>query len=89
MASSEGDQLLAGAFHAIMGKIGWYASNWKEVELEINFHVSRIFFQKDSNHKCQFCTKVRAPSRLAPKDFARCKDFLIKILKHDTRTNSS
>ena len=86
MASSEGDQLLAGAFHAIMGKI---EAGMPLVELEINFHVSRIFFQKDSNHKCQFCTKVRAPSRLAPKDFARCKDFLIKILKHDTRTNSS
>ena len=89
MASSEGDQLLAEAFHVIMDKRGWYTSNCKEVELEINFHVSRILFQKDSSHKYQFCTKVRAPSRLASKVFARCKDFPTKILKRDARTNSS
>ena len=70
MASSEGDQLLAGAFYAIMGKIeADILQVAKEVELEISFHASRILFQKDS-------TKVRTPSRLTSEVWARCKDFL-------------
>ena len=53
MASSEGDQLLAGAFHAIVGKIeAGILQVAKELESEINFHVSRILFQKDSIYQC-------------------------------------
>ena len=64
MGSSEGDQLLAGALHATVDETSWYTSNCKEVKLEMNFHKSRILFQKYTSYKCQFFTKVRAPWRL-------------------------
>ena len=51
----------------------------------MNFHVSRVLFQKDSSYKCQFCTKVCAPSRLVSKFWAICKDSPTKILKSDAR----
>ena len=44
MAGSEGDQLLAGAFHAIMDKTGWYTSHCKEVEFEMNLDIARMLF---------------------------------------------
>ena len=34
------------------------------MELEMDLLPSRIFFQKGSNYKCQFCTKTCAPSNL-------------------------
>ena len=53
MASSEEDQLFAGAFNFIMGKyfrLSWIdTSNCKVVELKMNLHTSRITFQKDSS----------------------------------------
>ena len=63
MANSEGDQLLAGAFHAIMDKIEadilqiakkW---NWKWIFIHQGY-----FFRKDSGYKCQFYIKIGAPS---------------------------
>ena len=75
MVSSEGDQ--AGAIHAIMDKIP------PIVELDMNLHTPRIFFQKDSSYKCQFCTKICA------KVWVKYEDVPTKILKRDARTNSS
>ena len=52
-----------------------YTSNCEDVQLEMNLHTSRIlFFQKDSSHKCQFCTKVRASSRLVSQVWTKYKD---------------
>ena len=88
--SSEGDQLLAGAFHAIMEKIEadilqiakkW---NWKWIFIHQGY-----FFRKIQAIKCQFYTKVRAPSRLVSEVWAKYKDLPTKILRCDTRTNSS
>ena len=54
----------------------------------MNLDTSSIPFEKDSSYKCQFCTKVHAPSRLVSDVWAKYKDALIKILKRDARTNS-
>ena len=62
IASSEVDEPLAKAFHAIMDK--------KEPDL---LHTSRIIFQKDSSCNCQFCTKVRETSRLVSEVWAKIK----------------
>ena len=51
MASSEGISYLQEFFMLLWVNRGWYTSNCKELELEVNFHVSRILFQKDSSHK--------------------------------------
>ena len=71
MTSSKRDQLLARAFHAIMGKteadILQIARNWNCM----NLHTSKILFQKDSSYKCQFCIKVRALSRLVSKVWSK------------------
>ena len=75
MASPEGDQPLARAFHAIMNKIEADTSNCKEVELELNLHTSRILFQKKSSYKCQFSTKVHAPSRPVSEVWKNVKMF--------------
>ena len=79
MVSSEGDQ--AGAIHAIMDKIE--ADILPIVELDVNLHTPRIFFQKDSSYKCQFCTKICANV------WVKYEDVPTKILKRDSRTNSS
>ena len=55
----------------------------------MNFYTSSIRFQKDPSYKCQFCTKVHAPSMLVSEVWAKCKDVSIKILKRGARTNSS
>ena len=90
MASSEGNQSLARAFHSIMDKIEvdilqiakkW---NWKWIFIHQGY-----FFQKNSNYKCQFRSKVRAPSRLVSKIWTKYKDVPTKILKRDAKTNSS
>ena len=59
------------------------------MELEINLCTSSTLFQKDSSYEYQFCTKVRAPSRLVPEVWSKYKDVPIKILKRDAITNSS
>ena len=51
MTSSEGDQLLAGAFHTIMDKIEADIHQIAKMKLKMNFHTSRILFQKDYNYK--------------------------------------
>ena len=51
----------------------------------MNFHTSRLLFQKDSSYKSQFCKKVRAPSRLVIDVWAKSKDLPIKILKRDVK----
>ena len=88
MVNSEGDQLLAGALHAIMEKIEadtlQIAKKWNWIWIFIHqrhFFISAI--------KLQYCTKVHAPSRLVSKVCAKYKDLLTKILKPDARTNSS
>ena len=40
-------------------------------------------------NECQFCTILRAPSRLVSEVWDKYKDVPTKILKVDTRTNSS
>ena len=45
------------------------------MEFEINLHISRILFQKDSSFKCRFCTKGRASSRLVSEAWANIKMF--------------
>ena len=42
----------------------WYGSICKEMELDMDCLISRIFLQKASSYKCQFCTKVCSSSRL-------------------------
>ena len=49
------------------------------------FSYIKSTFSKDSSYKCQFCTKVWAPSRLVSKFWAICKDSPTKILKRDAR----
>ena len=79
MASSEGDQLLARAFHAIMDKID---SDILQTAKKQNWIVFiHQGFQKDSSYKCQYFTKVRAPSRLVSEVWAKYKDVPTKILK--------
>ena len=39
----------------------------------MNFHTSRIPFQKDSSYKCRFCTKVLVPWRLISQVWSKCK----------------
>ena len=87
MGSSQGDQLHEGAFHAIMGKIEagllqiakkW---NWKWI-----FMYQGYFFRKIPAINGSFAPKY---AHLASKVWARCKDFPTKILKRDTRRNSS
>ena len=77
MASSEEDQLFAGAFNFIMDKYfrrSWInTSNCKVVELKLNLHTSRITFQKDCSYTWQFWTKVLAPSRLVSQAWAKYK----------------
>ena len=68
IALSEGDQLLGEAFHTIMNKREADIS-----DLEMNLHTSSILFQKYSSYKCQFCTKVPAPSRLVTEDWVKWK----------------
>ena len=51
----------------------------EEVELKMNLHTSRILFEKDSNHKYQFCTKVRAPSRKVSQVWAKYKDEVLDV----------
>ena len=51
------------------------------MELEINLHTSSILFQKDPCYKSQFCTKIRAPSRLVSEFWAKYKDVPTKIDK--------
>ena len=55
----------------------------------MNLHTSSILFQKDSNYKCQFCTKVRVPSSVASGVWAKHEDVPTIILKRDARTSSS
>ena len=90
MASSERNQLLVGAFHAVVDKteadILQITKNWKWIWVFIH---QGYFFRETSATKCQFCTKVCAPSRLASEVWAIYKDVPTKILKRDTRTNSS
>ena len=45
----------------------------------MNLHISRILFQKYSNYKCQFCAKIRAPSRLVSEVWAKYKHVPTKI----------
>ena len=77
-------KLLAGAFHAIMDKI---EADQLQIVKTWNWTPQAYFFQKDSSYKCQFCTKVRAPSRLVSGVWAKYKDVPTKILKRDARTN--
>ena len=68
------------SFSCCYGKYrGCYTSNCKEVEWKMNLNTSSILFQKDSNYKCQFCTKVRVPSSVVSGVWA----------KRDARTSSS
>ena len=55
----------------------------------MNRHTSRILFQKDSSYECQFCTKIRAPSRLVSEVSAKYKGVPTKILKLDAKAKSS
>ena len=48
----------------------------------MNFHI-QYFFTTISAIKCQFCTKIRAPSRLVSVIWAKFKDVLTKILKRE------
>ena len=84
MASSEGDQLLKGAFHAILDKIEadilQIAKKWNGLWI---FTHQRYFFQKNPWYKCQFCTKWR--ERVKYEDVPT----IILKLKRDGRTNSS
>ena len=90
VASSEGDQSLAGAFHANYGQNrGSYISNCKEVQLEMNLHISRILFSERFQLQMPVCTKIRAPARLVRKFRAKYEKVPTKISKRDARTNSS
>ena len=42
----------------------WYASIYKEMELEMDCLTSRMLLQKASSYNYQFCTKVYVSSRL-------------------------
>ena len=61
MASSEGDQLLAGAFHAIVDKIETdilqIVKKWNWIWI---FTHQGYFFRNISAMKCQFCTNDNA-----------------------------
>ena len=61
MASSEGDQLLAGAFHAIVDKIETdilqIVKKWNWISI---FTHQGYFFRNISAMKCQFCTNDNA-----------------------------
>ena len=59
------------------------------MEFEINLHISRILFQKDSSFKYKFCTKGRASSRLVSEAWAKYENVPTKILKRHARTKSS
>ena len=63
MARSEGDQVLAGVFHAVMEKKKEADIYFKLLRSGIGNEFSytrRILFQKDSSYKSQFCTKAGA-----------------------------
>ena len=45
----------------------WYASIYKELELEMDSLTSRILLQKASSYNYQFCTKVSVSLRLSLK----------------------
>ena len=88
MANSEEDQLLAGAFHAIMDKIQAHIlqieKKWKWI-----FIHQACFFRKIPAINANFApTKVRAASMLLSEVWAKYKGIPTEILKHDARANS-
>ena len=59
MACSEGDELLGDDFDAVLDIIeADMLQNDEELQLEMDCLASRVTSEKDSNYKCQFCTKV-------------------------------
>ena len=66
-----------------------YTTNCKEVELKMNLHSSMILFQKDFNYKCQFCTKLRAWSRLISQGRAKYKDEVPDVLGSNQNIETS
>ena len=48
-----------------------------------------IHSQIDSSYKSQFCTKVRAPSRLVLEAWAKYRDVRTKIIERPERTKST
>ena len=65
MFSSEVDQPLTGAFHAVMDKKRLIYFKLQRSQIENEYSTSRILFYKDcGGYKCQFYTTVGAPSRL-------------------------
>ena len=89
MASSEEDLLLSRAFRAIMDEIEAYileiSKKWNWIWTFIH---QGYYFRKIPAIKCQFCTKVCAPSGLVSEVWAKYKDVQTKILKRHARTNS-
>ena len=74
MTCSEGDQLLAGAFHAIMDQMkGDMLQIAIKMGLKMYLLTSSIFFQKDSSYKCHFSIKFRAPPNLVSQVYAWVK----------------
>ena len=90
MASSEGDQPLARAFHAVVDKIEadipqiakkW---NWKHI-----FLYQGYFFRKIPAINASFAPNLMHLQGWFRRFEAKYKDVLTKILKRHARTNSS
>ena len=59
MAYSEGDELLRDDFDAVLDIIeADMLQNDKELQLEMDCLASKVTSEKDSNYRCQFCTKL-------------------------------
>ena len=88
MPSADEDLLLSRAFHAIIDKIEAYilqiSKKWNWIKTFIH---QGYYFRKIPAIKCQFCTKVCAPSGLVSEVWVKYKDVLTKILKRHARTN--
>ena len=90
MASSEGDQLLAADFHAIVDKIEadilQIANKWN---LKLIFIHQGYFFRKIPAINASFAPKYVHLQGWSLKFRQNCKNVPTKVLKRDARTNSS
>ena len=59
MACSEGDELLGDDFDTVLDITeADMLQNDEELQLKMDCLASRVTSEKDSNYKCQFCTKL-------------------------------